>query len=337
MDELNRQRWEVFLGRRSSLAALLLLGVAFIISLGAELLANDRPLVLFWQGRWYVPLVHKVDPALLGQENTFVPDYRALAGSLGPRDWMLATPLGWGPFETDPALEFFPSPPDSRHWLGTDDKGRDLLVRLLYGFRLSMIFALAVWLLTFAIGISLGAVQGFFGGRIDFFGQRLNEIWSSIPVFFLILTVISIFQPTLWLLIVLSALFGWSQIAQYVRAEFLRLRRRDFVQAAGALGASAPRIMFRHILPNGLTPVVTFTPFTIAGGFTAISALDYLGFGVPPPTPSLGELLRQALSHFSTAWWIALYTVGIMFGVLLLLVLINEGVREAFDPHRAKR
>jgi microcin C transport system permease protein len=193
-----------------------------------------------------------------------------------------------------------------------------------------------VWLLSFALGIAFGAVQGFFGGRLDFYGQRFSEIWSAVPVFFLILTLIVILSPSLLLLVALYALFGWTHIAQYERAEFLRLRRLEFVDAARALGASPWRIMFRHLLPNALVPVVTFTPFTIAGAITGIAALDYLGFGVPPPTPSWGELLRQALSHFTTAWWIATYTVGAMFATLLLLVFINEGVREAFDPHRSR-
>ncbi|HEX7928946.1 MAG TPA: ABC transporter permease subunit, partial [bacterium] len=185
--------------------------------------------------------------------------------------------------------------------------------------------------------IAAGAVQGYFGGAVDFIGQRISEVWSSVPVLFVVLIVIATFTPTLTLLIVLMALFSWPHIAQYQRAEFLNLRRRDYVEAARALGASPWRIMAYHIFPNALTPVVTFTPFTIAGGITSIAALDYLGFGVPPPTPSWGELLRQALQHFSTAWWIATFTVGSMFAVLLLLVFINEGVREAFDPHRGSR
>jgi microcin C transport system permease protein len=199
-----------------------------------------------------------------------------------------------------------------------------------------MVFALAVWALSFLIGVSFGALQGFVGGRLDFYAQRFSEIWSAVPVFFLILTLIVIFSPSLTLLIVLYALFGWPHIAQYERAEFLRLRRLEYVDAARALGATPARIMFRHLLPNALIPVVTFTPFAIASAITGIAALDYLGFGVPPPTPSWGELLRQALSHFTTAWWIATYTVGAMFFTLLLLVFINEGVREAFDPHRKR-
>jgi microcin C transport system permease protein len=336
MHELTRRRLEAFRARRLSVVSLLLLGALLVAALGAELLANDRPLLLRWQGELYAPALLQYAPRRFGQQGTFVVDWRALAARLGPGDWALWPPIPWGPFESDAALAAYPAAPDARHWLGTDDKGRDLLVRLIYGFRLSMVFALSVWLLSFALGVAMGAVQGYFGGRIDFYGQRFSEIWSSIPVFFLILILIALFTPGIALLIVLYSLFGWTQIAQYERAEFLALRRRDFVEAARALGASPWRIMARHILPNALTPLVTFTPFTIAGGITGIAALDYLGFGVQPPTPSWGELLRQALTHFSTAWWIAAYTVGSMFLVLLLLVFINEGVREAFDPHRGR-
>jgi microcin C transport system permease protein len=336
MHELTRRRLEAFRARRFSYWSLQVLAVLFVLGLGAELLANDRPLLLHWQGGWYAPVFGRYDPRAFGQRETFVVDWRALTARLGPGDWALWPPVPWGPYESDPALAAYPAPPSARHWLGTDDKGRDLLVRLLYGFRLSMLFALSVWLLSFALGVTLGAVQGYFGGRIDFYGQRFTEVWSSIPVFFLILVLIALFTPGIVLLSVLYSLFGWTQIAQYERAEFLSLRRRDFVEAARAVGASPGRIMLRHILPNALTPLVTFTPFTIAGGITGIAALDYLGFGVQPPTPSWGELLRQSLTYFSSAWWIASYTVGSMFAVLLLLVFINEGVREAFDPHRSR-
>jgi microcin C transport system permease protein len=336
MSPLLRERLAAFRRRPLSWAALWILLAMLVLSLGAEGLANDRPLLLRYRGAWHAPVLRDVHPADVGQAGTFVVDYKALAATFGPEDRAWWPPVPWGPYESDTALANFPAPPDGRHWLGTDDKGRDLLVRLIYGFRLSMVFALSVWALSFAIGVTLGGIQGFFGGWVDFVGQRLSEVWGSIPVFFLILALIAVFSPTLWLLIGLSAVFGWMNLAQYQRAEFLSLRRRDFVQAAQALGASPWRIMWSHLLPNALTPVITFTPFAIAGGITSIAALDYLGFGVPPPTPSWGELLRQALTHFSSAWWIAAFTVGGMFLVLLLLVFINEGVREAFDPHRSR-
>lgn len=336
INDVARSRLRAFRSRRLSYYSLLLLSALFAASLVAELWANNRPLVLSYGGVWYTPVFQDYDPGKFGQRDTFVVDYRALEKNFAPGDWALWPLIAWGPFESDTSLESFPAPPGGSHLLGSDDKGRDLLVRLIYGFRLSMLFALSVWLLSFSIGVTLGAVQGFYGGRVDFYGQRLSEIWSAVPVFFLILILIAIFTPNLILLILLFSLFGWTTIAQYQRAEFLNLRRRDFVEAARALGASNARIMFRHILPNALTPVVTFTPFTIAGGITSIAALDYLGFGVPPPTPSWGELLRQALSHFTSAWWIATFTVGSMFFMLLLLVFINEGVREAFDPRRGR-
>ncbi|MCH8844419.1 MAG: ABC transporter permease [SAR324 cluster bacterium] len=336
MNDLTRQRWLAFKSRRVSYVSLIVLGGLFALSLFSELLANDRPLVLRYEGRWYFPVFIAYLPAEFGQRETFVVDYRRVLAVMDTDDWAINPPIFWGPFESDAALDSYPAPPSLRHWLGSDDKGRDLLARLIYGFRISMIFALSVWIFSFLIGVSFGAMQGYFGGRLDFYGQRFSEIWSAIPVFFLILTLIVIFSPNVFLLIVLFSLFGWPAIAQYERAEFLRLRRQEFVEAARAMGAGSVRIMFRHLLPNALVPVVTFTPFTIAGGITGIAALDYLGFGVPPPAPSWGELLRQALSHFSTAWWIATYTVGAIFFTLLLLVFINEGVREAFDPHHKR-
>ena len=341
MNEMARTRLRAFRSRRLSYYSLLLLCGLMGLALPAEFLANDRPLLLRHGGSWYFPILREYSPRAFGQRDTFVVDYRApglRAGAMAPEGevWALWPPIPWGPFESDPAPASYPAPPGEGHLLGTDDKGRDLLVRLIYGFRISMVFALSVWVLSFAIGVSWGAAQGFFGGRVDFYGQRFSEIWSAVPVFFLILILIAVFSPSLILLILLSAAFGWTTIAQYQRAEFLNLRRRDFVEAARAMGASNARIIFRHVLPNAITPLVTFTPFTIAGGITSIAALDYLGFGVPPPTPSWGELLRQALSHFTSAWWIATFTVGSMFAVLLLLVFINEGVREAFDPRRGR-
>ncbi|MCZ6553336.1 MAG: ABC transporter permease subunit [SAR324 cluster bacterium] len=336
ISDLTRQRLAAFKSRRISYASLIVLAGLFGLSLFSEFLANNVPIALRYEGRWYFPVFTNYSPALFGQRDTFVVDYRLVRAGLRADDIALWPPIFWGPFESDSSLKGYPAPPSGAHWLGSDDKGRDLLTRLIYGFRISMIFALSVWVFSFTIGVVFGALQGFFGGRVDFYGQRFSEIWSAVPVFFLILTLIVIFSPSLILLIVLFTLFGWPSIAQYERAEFLRLRRLEFVEAARALGASPVRIMFRHLLPNALIPVVTFTPFTIAGAITGIAALDYLGFGVPPPTPSWGELLRQALSHFTTSWWIATYTVGAMFFTLLLLVFINEGVREAFDPHRRR-
>lgn len=338
MDALTRSRIAAFRARRSSWYALWALVALTQLAACAELLANSRPLLLRYQEALYLPVLQRYEPATFGQGDTYVVDYHALDAALGPDDWALWPPVRWGPYKSDPAPAGYPSPPDARHWLGTDDKGRDLLARLLYGYRLSMGFAVGAWLLAFGFGITVGALQGYYGGWVDLLGQRLTEIWAAIPLFFLVLILVALFEPAFWALVVLFAAFNWTTIAQYERAEFLALRRRDFVEAARAAGAGPLRIIARHILPNAITPVVTFTPFTIAGGITGIAALDYLGFGVQPPTPSWGELLRQALAHFSTAWWIATYTVASMFGVLLLLVFINEGVREAFDPrHEAAR
>ena len=332
LDSITRARLAAFRRRKLSWYSLLTLMILFTVSLGAELLVNNRPLVMHWQGDWYFPVFQRYAPSQFQQQDTFVTDYRSIRLSQG--DWAVWPLVRWGPLESDSSLEFFPSSPSRQHWLGVDDKGRDLLARLLYGFRLSMLFALGVWLLSFAMGMLAGALQGYFGGRTDFYGQRFSEIWSAVPVFFLVITISAIFTPGIIILALLFAVFGWTGIAQYQRAEFLNLRRREFIEAARIAGASHWRIIWLHVMPNAITPLITFTPFTIAGGITGIAALDYLGFGLQPPAPSWGELLRQALEHFSTAWWIAVYTVGVMFGILLLLVFINEGAREAFDPHK---
>ncbi len=330
-NEVSRMRWQAFRQRKLAFWSLWLLGGMFVLALFAESLASHKPILLAYKGSLYTPIFKQYHPRTFGL-NGFVMDYKAFDKTLKAGDWSVWPPIHWGPYETDTSLSHYPFKPTAQHWLGVDDKGRDLFVRLLYGFRLSMLFALSVWFFSFAIGIIFGAMQGYFGGKVDFIGQRLSEIWSSVPILFLVLILISVFTPSLWLLVLLFSVFGWTGIAQYQRAEFLKLRQQDFVLSAQALGASTPRILLIHVLPNALTPVVTFTPFTIAGSITGIAALDYLGFGAQPPTPSWGELLRQALAHFSTAWWISFYTVGGMFCVLMLLVFINEGIRAAFDP-----
>jgi microcin C transport system permease protein len=216
--------------------------------------------------------------------------------------------------------------------MGTDVRGRDILTRLLYGLRYSISFALMVWILTFVTGTVLGGLMGYFGGRVDFWGQRVVEVLSTVPQFFLLIIIISIFQPTLFLLVILSSLFGWISISYYVRGEYLKNRKKEFVEAARALGAGHMRIFFKHLLPNSLSPIITFSPFVIAGNITALASLDYLGFGLTPPTPSWGELLNQAQKHFTEGWWLALYPSLALFLTLTMLSLIGEGVRDAMDP-----
>jgi microcin C transport system permease protein len=261
-----------------------------------------------------------------------VTDYRGL--ELGAEDWAIWPVISWDPYESNQKVSSYPSRPTVDNWLGTDDRGRDVLSRILYGFRYSMAYAVLVWFLSFALGIAIGGGMGYFGGRVDFWGQRVVEIFSTVPQFFLLIIIISIFSPTLLLLVVLSSIFGWISISYYVRGEFLKNRKMDFVEAARSLGAGPSRIIFRHVLPNSLGPVLTFSPFVIAANMTALASLDYLGFGLAPPTPSWGELLSQAQKYFTIAWWLAVYPAGALFGTLVLLSLIGDGVRRTFDPKR---
>ncbi|MFV1998150.1 MAG: ABC transporter permease, partial [Acidiferrobacterales bacterium] len=226
-----------------------------------------------------------------------------------------------------------PAPPSKDNLLGTDDHGRDVLARLIYGFRLSVLFALFLTAIGTTLGVLAGALQGYFGGRLDLFAQRLLEIWISMPELYLLIIFASIFEPSILMLVILLSLFGWMGLADYVRAEFLRGRNMVYVTAARALGLSNRAIMFRHLLPNSLTPVITFLPFRISGAILALTSLDFLGLGVPPPTPSLGDLLAQGKDNIS-AWWLSLTTFGVLVGTLVLLIFIGEALREALDPRR---
>jgi microcin C transport system permease protein len=259
-------------------------------------------------------------------------NYRTLKLDKYGGDYILWPLIRWDPFESNKEVEVYPSEPSSDNWMGTDDRGRDILTRLLYGLRYSITFAVLVWLITFIVGTLVGGVMGYLGGRTDFWGQRIVEVLSTVPQFFLLIIIISIFQPTLLLLVILSSLFGWISISYYVRGEYLKNRKKEFVEAARALGAGNTRIFFKHLLPNSLSPIITFSPFVIAGNITALASLDYLGFGLTPPTPSWGELLNQAQKHFTEGWWLAAYPSLALFLTLTMLSLVGEGVRDAMDP-----
>ncbi|MCB0349576.1 MAG: ABC transporter permease subunit [Bdellovibrionales bacterium] len=303
------------------------------MSLTAEFWANSKPILMKYQGQLYLPSIIKYHPEVFGQTEAMVTNYRKL--EMTDNDWSIWPPVRWDPFESNIEMDTYPSGPTSQNWLGTDDRGRDVLARLIYGFRYSIVFALLVWLSTYVVGVILGALMGYYGGKVDIWGQRAVEVFESVPTLLLLITLISIFGANLWLLILFSTIFGWMMISIYIRAEFLRLRRREFVDSARALGATELRVIFKHILPNALNPVVTFSSFTIAGGISALAALDYLGFGLPAPTPSWGELLNQAQRNFTIAWWLAVFPSLALFMTLVVLNLIGEGVREAFDPRKS--
>ena len=329
--------WQRFRRHRRGYISLWIFGVLFGISLFAGVLSNDRPLLASYQGQWYTPLWHDYP------ETTFGGDFLAPTEWHDPfiqrqfaqdGNWAL-WPLNRYSFNT---LNYYaelpnPAPPSVQNLLGTDDRGRDVLARLLYGFRLSVMFGLALTAIGTLLGIVMGALQGYFAGRVDITLQRLIEVWSAIPELYLLLILASMFEPSIWVLLVILSLFGWMGLSDYMRAEFLRNRQLEFVQAARALGLPRRTIILRHILPNSLTPVLAFLPFRMSAAIVALASLDFLGLGVSDSSPSLGELLAQGKNNLD-AWWIALPTFGVLVGTLLLLIFIGEALRDALDPRK---
>ena len=329
--------WQRFRRHRRGYISLWIFGVLFGISLFAGVLSNDRPLLASYRGQWYTPLWHDYP------ETTFGGDFLAPTEWHDPfiqrqfaqdGNWAL-WPLNRYSFNT---LNYYaelpnPAPPSAQNLLGTDDRGRDVLARLLYGFRLSAMFGLALTAIGTLLGIVMGALQGYFAGRVDITLQRLIEVWSAIPELYLLLILASMFEPSIWVLLVILSLFGWMGLSDYVRAEFLRNRQLEFVQAARALGLPRRTIILRHILPNSLTPVLAFLPFRMSAAIVALASLDFLGLGVSDSSPSLGELLAQGKNNLD-AWWIALPTFGVLVGTLLLLIFIGEALRDALDPRK---
>ena len=329
--DLSLKRYRRFKNRKSACLSLILLLVMVILTLVAPMLANNKPLFLRYGGEWYFPVFVDYPAEVFAQEQNLYVDYRKL--NLVEGDRVIWPPIPWNPYESNGSVDTYPSPPSGDNWMGTDESGRDVAARLLYGFFYSIAYAVLVWLLSLLIGIVLGGMMGFFGGWFDIVMQRCVEVFSTIPVLFLLLILVSIFTPNLLWLIVISTIFGWIGISYYIRAEFLKNRKREYVEAAKALGAGRIKIIFKHILPNSLTPVITFAPFVISGHILSLAGLDYLGFGLPIPTPSWGELLSQAQRHFSVAWWLAVFPFLAFFVTLTLLNLVGEGVRDAMDPN----
>ena len=332
--------WLRFRRNRLGFWSLLLFSAMVVLSLMAEVLSNDRPLLVRYQGTTYFPVLRDYS------EQTFGGDFPTPADYLDPfvrqritsnGNWALYAPNPYGP----KTLNYFarsPSPaaPTRDNLLGTDDRGRDLLAQLIYGFRVSVLFGLALTAIGTVLGIAAGAVQGYFAGKTDLAFQRFIEIWSSMPELYLLIIFSAIFAPSVALLLTLLSLFGWMGLADYVRAEFLRNRQMDYVRAARALGMGNSRIMWRHILPNSMTPVVTFLPFRMSGSVLALTSLDFLGLGVPPGTPSLGELLAQGKNNID-AWWISLSTFAVLVITLLLLTFMGDALRDALDPRKAEK
>ena len=332
-----RRRWAIFRANRRGYWSLVVFLLLFGLSLFAEVLSNDRPLVIRYQGQLHFPLWRMYPETTFGGDFDTETDYqdpyireRLSAGD----NWVLFAPNPHSFNSINLDLDRpVPSPPTRENLLGTDDRGRDVLARLIYGFRISVLFGAALTLVGTLLGILAGALQGDFGGRLDLVFQRFIELWGSMPELYLLIIFASIFKPSLLLLLVLLSLFGWMGLSDYVRAEFLKGRNMEYVKAARALGVGNVTIMARHLLPNSMTPVITFLPFRMSGAILALTSLDFLGLGVPPSTPSLGELLAQGKANIE-AWWLSLSTFIVLVGTLVLLIFIGEALREAFDPRK---
>jgi len=332
-----QRRWRRFQANPRGYYSLWIFGFLFILSLFAEFWSNDKPILIYYQGHYYFPLFQVYPETTFGGDFETEADYhdQFIQTQLAPPAswvWYPLNPYSYDTINYDNAKPN-PAPPSKDNWLGTDDRGRDVFARLIYGFRLSVLFGLALTFVGMVIGIIAGAVQGYFGGKIDLFSQRFIEIWGSMPELYLLIIFASIFQPSVFLLLLLLALFAWMGLADYVRAEFLRGRNLDYVKAAHALGVPNLTIMWRHLLPNAMTPVITFLPFRISSSILALTSLDFLGLGLPPSSPSLGELLAQGKANI-TAWWLSLSTFIVLVATLTLLIFIGEALREAMDSRR---
>ncbi|NAZ35823.1 ABC transporter permease [Rubellimicrobium sp. CFH 75288] len=366
LSPLNQRRWRNFRRNRRAFWSLVIFSILFGVSLFAEFIANDKPILVNFRGEWRMPVLTYYSEADFGGDLPLPARYRdeelqcliltggvedcfyepletiaaAQAGTLDDPNfepgWMLWPPI---PFSYDTIVDrpgVAPSPPDSVNWLGTDDTKRDVLARVIYGFRLSVMFALIVTTCASVIGIVAGAIQGYFGGWIDLIFQRIIEIWTGTPNLYVIIIVFAILGRSFWLLVFLTVLFGWPALVGVVRAEFLRARNFEYVRAARALGVSNWTIMFRHLLPNAMVATVTMLPFLVTGAIATLAGLDFLGYGLPSSAPSLGELSLQAKQNLHAPWlgFTAFFTFAIM---LALLVFIFEGVRDAFDPRKTFR
>ncbi|MBW2066710.1 MAG: ABC transporter permease [Deltaproteobacteria bacterium] len=311
----------------------------FVMSLFAEFIANDKPLLLRYDGKFYFPVLFEYPETTFGGFLPTEADYRdpEVAELIEKKGWMIWPPIPYSYDTINYDLKVpAPAPPSADNWLGTDDQGRDVVARLIYGFRISVLFGLILTVISSLVGIAAGAVQGYFGGWIDLLFQRFIEIWSGLPILYLLIILASVVEPNFWWLLGLMLLFSWMSLVGVVRAEFLRVRNFDYVRAARALGVSDAMIMFRHILPNAMVATLTFLPFILNGSITTLTALDFLGFGLPPGSPSLGELLNQGKNNLQ-APWLGITAFMVLAVMLSLLIFIGEAVRDAFDPRKTER
>ena len=333
---LNRRRLANFRANKRGFYSLILFSVLFFISLFAELIANDKPLLVSYKSELFTPFLNSYPETTFGGDFETEADYRDeyVAELINEDGWMVWPLIKYSYDTINYQLPVpAPSPPSSENLLGTDDQARDVVARLIYGFRISVLFGLALTLFSSIVGVIVGAIQGFYGGKIDLYGQRFIEIWSGLPVLFLLIIMSSIITPNFWWLLGIMLLFSWMGLVDVVRAEFLRARNLEYVRAARALGLDNQGIMFRHMLPNAMVATLTFMPFILTGSITTLTSLDFLGFGLPPGSPSLGELISQGKTNLHAPWLGA--SAFIVLAVMLsLLVFIGEAVRDAFDPRK---
>jgi microcin C transport system permease protein len=344
------KQWRRFRSIKRGYYSLIALGLMLLLTLFAELLVNNRAIVVHYEGEFYFPTYGAFLPGrTFGLDYGYETNYRELRdafaaarneaeanGQPDTGNWLILPPIPFSPYETDFRDDAFPPYPPSleyQHYLGTDITGRDILSRLIYGFRLAMAFAVILLFCNYVIGIAIGCAMGFWGGAFDLLFQRLIEVWSNVPMLYIIMIVASVMVPNFWTLVAVMVLFGWMGMTWYMRTSTYKEKAREYVVAARALGSSNVRIIFRHILPNTISIIVTFIPFSVATGVTALTALDYLGFGLPPPTPSWGELLSQGTANLQSPWIVTSVVVA-MTVVLLMVTYIGEAIREAFDPKK---
>ncbi|MCG7496686.1 ABC transporter permease [Vibrio sp. Of7-15] len=336
MTPLAQQRWQRFRANKRGVWSLWIFTLLFLICLLAELIANDKPIFIQYKDQWFTPIFTQYAETEFGGEFDLEADYTDpyIIDLIEQENGWILWPIIRFSYDTinynltGPA----PSAPDDINWLGTDDKGRDVLARIIYGFRISVLFGFALTIASSIVGVIIGSTQGYYGGWLDLFGQRFIEVWSGMPTLFLLIILSSFIEPNFWWLLGIMLLFGWMGLVGVVRAEFLRCRNFDYVRAAQALGVSDARIMRQHMLPNAMVATLTMMPFILSGSVTTLTSLDFLGFGLPAGSPSLGELLVQGKANLQ-APWLGLSAFTVLAVMLSLLVFIGEAVRDAFDPH----
>ena len=338
LSPINQRRWRNFKANRRGYWSLWIFGALFVLSLFAEFIANDRPILLTYKGEVYFPVLADYPETTFGGEFETTADYRDpfVQDLIRDAGGVMVWPLIEYSYRTINLNRRATSPPSADNWLGTDDQGRDVAARLIYGFRISVLFGLTLTFFSSIIGVTAGALQGYFGGWTDLLGQRFIEIWTSVPQLYLLIIIASIIEPSFWILLGILLLFSWVALVGVVRAEFLRARNFEYVNAARAMGLVNGKIMFRHMLPNAMVATLTFMPFILNSSITTLTALDFLGFGLPPGSPSLGELLQQGKANLQAPWLglTGFFSIAIM---LSLLIFIGEAVRDAFDPRKVMR